>query len=202
MRYLRNIAWNTIALASALIFAVSAVLAVRSFCFLEECDRTLHVAGPVRVDRITLKFSSYGGGFVLSRVVLSNSDPSVVATAPFTLPKSPIVQYWQSNSTWYVVGDLRYPHPPPFNWLVFRCYRHDASSGFFAHRWIAIAIPYWSVLLASGILPWLALVRLRRQFVARRQARRRLLGQCIRCAYDLRATPARCPECGAVQAGI
>ena len=54
-----------------------------------------------------------------------------------------------------------------------------------------LAVPYWALLLATGLAPsfWLR-GRLRR--------RRRIIGgRCVRCGYDLRATPGRCPECGA-----
>jgi hypothetical protein len=54
-----------------------------------------------------------------------------------------------------------------------------------------LTIPYYALALAFAPLPcWAALRR------ARRAARRRR-GCCTACGYDLRASPARCPECGA-----
>jgi hypothetical protein len=61
-----------------------------------------------------------------------------------------------------------------------------------------VTAPHWSVVAASGALPllWLA--------AGARDRRRRLRGernQCPSCGYDLRATPGRCPECGATAWG-
>jgi hypothetical protein len=56
------------------------------------------------------------------------------------------------------------------------------------------AVPHWFVALLAAILPvrwaW-------RRLAARRRKR---AGCCSRCGYDLRATPARCPECGTTTA--
>jgi hypothetical protein len=52
-----------------------------------------------------------------------------------------------------------------------------------------LTVPYGPLILLSGIVPIVALVR-SRPF---RQA-----GHCDHCGYDLRATPERCPECGTV----
>ena len=55
-----------------------------------------------------------------------------------------------------------------------------------------VFLPLGLPLLLSAALPALWLAR------AVRSSRRRRAGLCRRCGYDLRATPGRCPECGAV----
>jgi hypothetical protein len=58
--------------------------------------------------------------------------------------------------------------------------------------WQARAVvPFWLPTAALGLLPAWRLAR---------RGRRRLPGACQSCGYDLRASPGRCPECGAVRA--
>jgi hypothetical protein len=54
----------------------------------------------------------------------------------------------------------------------------------------ALVVPYWFIVLACSVLPMLGLRRL----IRTRSRRRR--GACLRCGYDLRGTPGKCPECG------
>jgi hypothetical protein len=59
-------------------------------------------------------------------------------------------------------------------------------------HWRRITIPDWTIILSSavmGVLFW----NCGRIAKGRRWRR---AGLCIRCGYDLRFTPARCPECG------
>jgi hypothetical protein len=65
-------------------------------------------------------------------------------------------------------------------------------------RTLLVAAPHWAICTtllvpaATGlVVPWL---------VRRRRARRADRRPCHVCGYDLRATPDRCPECGAVPA--
>jgi hypothetical protein len=56
----------------------------------------------------------------------------------------------------------------------------------------SIALPYWFLCLLAVPLPLTWVVR-------RIHRRQRMTGNaCVVCGYDLRATPDRCPECGAV----
>jgi hypothetical protein len=57
-----------------------------------------------------------------------------------------------------------------------------------------IRLPHWVVALALGGVPGFWWVAVRRSRRARRS------GFCAACGYDLRVTPARCPECGHVPA--
>jgi hypothetical protein len=60
---------------------------------------------------------------------------------------------------------------------------------------VGVIVPSWFAVLLSAIPPglWYLLWRRRHQTQIRLNS-----GQCVRCGYDLRETPGRCPECGAV----
>ena len=107
------------------------------------------------------------------------------------------------------VDTLRQPNAPPIDgqfWLVF-----GLTEGL-APLWLPLSLliyrpaplynaaltmmvaAYVPVALVTGVWRW----RCERR---RLRASRRAAGRCVRCGYDLRESPAACPECGAVPDG-
>ncbi len=66
-------------------------------------------------------------------------------------------------------------------------------------RWTLVMGPALLVVVGSISLPFALMIIWRWGVrVARRRMARRKAGKCVQCGYDLRATPEKCPECGAV----
>ncbi len=62
---------------------------------------------------------------------------------------------------------------------------------FYVERNYAVFIPIWFTTLIFGTMFWLCHPLQHRRF-----RKRKKLGLCIKCGYDLRGSKDRCPECG------
>ena len=62
-----------------------------------------------------------------------------------------------------------------------------------------LVLRWWPPFLVAAFVPALWIVmKLLDRYRRRREARLRSQVRCVRCGYDLRANPNRCPECGTV----
>jgi hypothetical protein len=85
-------------------------------------------------------------------------------------------------------------------------YRHWSRIGFGTEEslsgprcWYALWCPTWFIAVLTGsAASSLGMISMR----LRRRSARVLAGLCSRCGYDLRATPDRCPECGAIPTSV
>jgi len=129
-------------------------------------------AGPGGTVRVV--FVMHGKGGVGFGALVAADDPQVHGAL------------WQEEPPAYA-GDLG---RLPARWGALG-FRYVDLSGPAARGW-GVVVPLWSVLLPLAAWPaWQLWGRRRRE-----QLRRRRLGLCRHCGYDLRATPGQCPECG------
>jgi hypothetical protein len=125
----------------------------------------------------------------------------ITGRRPLPQKPSPLL-HWSSWPT---------PQPAPDDpayrrWMESTGRTHHLGSFSYTHDWLAplignqnnwaytqqIKIPAWSIVALTAILPAIWLSR------HRRASHRRRNNKCPTCGYDLRATPTRCPECGAI----
>jgi hypothetical protein len=163
---------------------------VRSYWVYDRLSLDMHL-GDGR-HRINADVISMGGvmlvGFDHRRYEEPESEETVewLRGRPRILASRESVSMSSSARGAVVTGDPAAPRP--WHSLGF-----SYSHGFVTPTFHRITLPHWSAPAVLALLPVVSLVVLRRE---REQGRRRKLGLCLRCGYDLRATPERCPECG------
>jgi hypothetical protein len=101
----------------------------------------------------------------------------------------PRAYYGSDGQLWTGTGDYRYHDWLGLRWAVGLMGLPPNQLAFWSIRF-----PYWLLVLLTSICPVFWLYSSSRTWQAERRKRS---GRCAQCSYDLRATPARCPECGA-----
>jgi len=125
---------------------------------------------------------------------------------------------YDSGGTWRVliaqeevrfVHEIDFPRRPASSsrWSIYAPYDGAFSKPTLGLSWARRDSQFFKVLEASVAIWWIAAASALLPlywFLSGRHwesVRRRQTNLCIRCGYDLRATPDRCPECGTVPEG-
>jgi hypothetical protein len=134
---------------------------------------TLGTAGPDGFRCDAWYFGSGDGGFHLYRLRQ-------------TLPPGNQTFLTDYRPGWAPTGQLMLEAPPAGRSFGFAYWTNPVTDGRTRH----LVVPHGPLITATAPLPVWWIWRLLRA------GRRRRTGHCPACDYDLRATPARCPECG------
>ncbi len=181
----------TIAWIARVLFVIAVVLTV---VFSGLYVRSLFVAEDVKCITSVIKRPS--GNFSFRRINMTSADGKLQLTVfprrgtGSTERLSASVRYLRLRDI--SVDQIIVAHPGD-NHLRFLGIRWTTltTPGFYT-----LVVPYGYLIALTGIWPAV--------WCLRRWRRRRFVGDgrvpCVRCGYDLRATPDRCPECGCATA--
>jgi len=169
---MRRRLFNIIAMISALMLGVVVLFWVRSY--LPNGD----TARWYRQPKIFEFFSHDGILWITGGTLVSDR---------YKVPGGWEGSFWPLQQTWYPsLGDLE-----AHTYWGFKLDRWKRSQPGLHGDSLDLVMPYWFLATLSAILPLIAFRRWIR-------SRHHDPSACPTCGYDLRATPDRCPECGAV----
>ncbi len=180
---MRRLAWNALTLLSALLALVAAVIwPLTCFADVRLAYTVIDRSAEPRETATTLAAGTapHRVQLALTRVRLDRVRRSLVTLDSYI----PAGLTWQQDSPSF--ADVAAPR----RLLPAARVAPVVQTGFGDRSSTAVDVPLWVPLLAGTLLP---AGRLRRGWASRRRA----AATCRGCGYDLRASPARCPECGA-----
>jgi hypothetical protein len=176
---MRRRIFNVFAAGSALLCLAITALWIRSY----------HVSEGVWLARHLHSFSAFSNW---GRVTINVSHDDPFPDQPWTYSRAqasdrfPTIGYRMAKRDWRFWG---------FEWCQIR-ERSDqirrGALGYVPGWWLGVPHAFLSALTSIAPLVWIWRHRPRRH---------RPAGTCPACGYDLRATPDRCPECGAIPKG-
>jgi hypothetical protein len=180
--------------AAALLFLAAVVLWARSYWVGDEVFREKDRVGPHPYSVHILRFWLARGTLVCfaSTTVYPEGSHRVEVTRLNRVDVNRSLPLWGWRREWEPPDPRRFSGATirgPFGWTSASGAGDDGDRTI----WRVLVVPWWVVVAICGVYPaaWALFARRRR-----RDRRRRELGLCPRCGYDLRATPGRCPECG------
>jgi hypothetical protein len=193
VRRLARILLNATTALSLVLFTATVVLWVRSYF---AADSYRFPAERVKADvpggdlgfvtQLVVRSSRGKVQFLRHETVPHRAEPTGLGSTRTAPPPMSLQRTLPTDRSWQFGGIERFHRLPN---------RQQVANGSYLFLGFDyLALPWWMLTAVAAIMPAVWLLRLPERLRHLRRLRNRL---CTKCGYDLRATPARCPECGA-----